>query len=356
MMELSKKEIIIVLGVQRSGTSAITKALSVLDTDLGSDLIDKHDIVNSTGFWEDSDIYELNKDILSYLGIEWSSLREVILDDFSDEKLESFATQAFEILSRKVKNDTVFVLKEPRITKLLSFWCYVFDKYNFSCRYVVALRKPNDVISSFSRLNGVMVSELESNADYVSLLWVSYLLMTLNIIANKRYIIVDYDELLENPKDVIFTISDVLNIPYDSEKLEIFCNEFLNKKLNHSVKMSYQISIADELYTILNKIKNNNYDFSIEKSIETIEKEYKKYCNFFFLIGDFKNKANRHSSRVKELEKELYLMNAHKDKVENINSKLEVNISESNEVITILNSKVDELSHMLKSKNDLIII
>lgn len=355
MMELSKKEIIIVLGVQRSGTSAITKALSVLDTDLGNSFIDKHDIVNSTGFWEDSDIYDLNKNILRYLGIEWSSLRDVNIDDFSNNELDNFATQAFDILSSKIKSDTPFVLKEPRITKLLPFWFYVFDKYNFSCKYVISLRKPNDVISSFSRLNGVMVSELESTPDYVSLLWVSYLLMTLDVIENEKYIIVNYDDLLTNPKEVIFTISEKLDIPYDNNKLDVFCEEFLNKNLNHSTKMNYQISISDELYTALNKIKNIEYDLSVEKTIEMIRTEYNEYRKLFLLIDNFKDKVNIKNSKVENLEKELYLMNAHNYKIQNSNYELENKISKNDKLIVDLNNKLDELRNLLSSKDDLII-
>jgi hypothetical protein len=53
------KKIIVVLGMHRSGTSALTRGLSTLGVGLG-DTLHPAGSDNPTGFWEDRDIIAFN--------------------------------------------------------------------------------------------------------------------------------------------------------------------------------------------------------------------------------------------------------------------------------------------------------
>ena len=66
-MDEVRKKIIVVLGMHRSGTSAITRGLQTLGVNLGSSLIPPDDN-NEKGFFEDIEINSFNNQLLSALG------------------------------------------------------------------------------------------------------------------------------------------------------------------------------------------------------------------------------------------------------------------------------------------------
>ena len=62
---------IIVMGVHRSGTSALAGALSMLGFHPGSSLLPAVQGVNNNGFFEDQRVVDLNDRILGVLGRDW---------------------------------------------------------------------------------------------------------------------------------------------------------------------------------------------------------------------------------------------------------------------------------------------
>ena len=68
------KKILIVLGMHRSGTSALTRGLQVLGVSLGDNLMPAFEGNNNKGFWEDLEIVSLNDALLAELGMSWHSL------------------------------------------------------------------------------------------------------------------------------------------------------------------------------------------------------------------------------------------------------------------------------------------
>ena len=67
------KKLIVVLGMHRSGTSAVVKALSCLGVDLGDDFMPSGDD-NPKGFFEDKAVNQLNIEMLEVIGQRWFSL------------------------------------------------------------------------------------------------------------------------------------------------------------------------------------------------------------------------------------------------------------------------------------------
>jgi hypothetical protein len=63
----------VVLGMHRSGTSAITRGLQALGVELGDRLM-PGDRYNPAGYWEDADIVDTNGRLMAALGITWHSV------------------------------------------------------------------------------------------------------------------------------------------------------------------------------------------------------------------------------------------------------------------------------------------
>ena len=89
-MQSESKQLIVVLGMHRSGTSAITRGLKVLGVELGDKLIAAVEGDNSKGYWEDSDLNTLNIEMLYSIGSDWHNLTPI--DHFDVEHYVKKAT------------------------------------------------------------------------------------------------------------------------------------------------------------------------------------------------------------------------------------------------------------------------
>ena len=78
------KRLIVVLGMHRSGTSLVTRAMRVLRAEAGSNLLPAADD-NPTGFWEDADVNKLNDDMLALVDGRWYDVSA--LDDAQASRL-----------------------------------------------------------------------------------------------------------------------------------------------------------------------------------------------------------------------------------------------------------------------------
>ena len=66
--------IVLVLGMHRSGTSALTGMLASSGLDVPVDLMDRpDDVINRKGYWESEGLMQLNDQLFSSLGLHWST-------------------------------------------------------------------------------------------------------------------------------------------------------------------------------------------------------------------------------------------------------------------------------------------
>ena len=77
LIESTDSRLVVVLGMHRSGTSAITRGLSALGVPLGNNLMPPMLNNNDKGFFEDLEINELNTELLTALNRDWDSLSRI---------------------------------------------------------------------------------------------------------------------------------------------------------------------------------------------------------------------------------------------------------------------------------------
>lgn len=157
----SKPEIILVLGMHRTGTSAITNLISSLDYDAGDNLMPA-DSDNKKGYWEDLDIYNLNNEILSFLFLTWEK-REALnyrkINILGDIVWEKFSNRAKSIVNKKLNLSDKIIIKDPRFSILLPFWKIIFKQLHVNTKYVISLRNPFDVAQSLKKRNGFPIEK-----------------------------------------------------------------------------------------------------------------------------------------------------------------------------------------------------
>src|SRR5262245_41143141 len=69
------RQAILVLGMHRSGTSALTRVFSLLGADLPKNLMAAAPSSNETGHWESLDLFVIHDELLTSAGSRWDDWR-----------------------------------------------------------------------------------------------------------------------------------------------------------------------------------------------------------------------------------------------------------------------------------------
>ena len=223
------KRIIVVLGMHRSGTSAIARSLKLLGADLGNRLMPPAASNNEKGFWEDADLNRLNIDLLDSISQNWDTLDIISDEEFKSDKLAAFRLRAVQLLREKTNLTHCFAFKDPRISILLPFWQNIFSKLNFAESYVISIRNPLSCVESLKSRD-----RFEREKSYY--LWLEHVVPSVMQTSRKRRVVVDYDRMMDMPSVEIMRIarSLKLNIENNTEELKEYEEGFLDKSLRHN--------------------------------------------------------------------------------------------------------------------------
>lgn len=243
----SRKRIVIVLGMHRSGTSAITRSINLLGVDLGRDLIPSG-FDNPKGFWEDAGVVDLNEKLLAVLGSGFLSISGGGFDFQASDALFELEVSAIALVLSKIENCQIWGIKDPRICRLLPFWQRVFEKLHIEDSYVVAVRDPVSVAESLSRRDGL----LNEKAYY---LWLEHVIPSVLLTSEKRRVFVRYDAMLESPAVELNKIADALYLPRPlAEDVIEFEQQFLDAGLRNYHHSTAELIGAADLPSIVKKL------------------------------------------------------------------------------------------------------
>ena len=224
-----EKSVVVVLGMHRSGTSAVTKGLEVLGVDLGPNLMPALPNVNDKGFFEDLEINAINVELLREAGQDWHTLAFVPSSDLLHERHAPLRLRAIEVLRTRFRNVDRFGMKDPRLCRLLPFWQQVFEHLRLKVYYVIVVRNPLSVARSLER-----VYKLPPEKVYY--LWLEHVLPSIRLTEGLPRVVVDYDVLMEAPEKQIARIARTLGIggALNRARLTEFTGEFLEERLRHA--------------------------------------------------------------------------------------------------------------------------
>jgi len=188
---------VLVLGMHRSGTSALAGALGAMGFDVGpDDDVMPADAGNPEGYFELLSVVRANDDLLAHFGGRWDSPPEFAPGWSEDDSAIEFVDAARAALSELFENDH-FLLKDPRISILLPLWRRIT---NDSGCAVVIVRDPLEVAASLTRRNGLPT--LTGLA-----LWAHYNRTMLRDLHGARVHVCNYADLVENPDGVLTDIA-----------------------------------------------------------------------------------------------------------------------------------------------------
>lgn len=146
------------LGMHRSGTSALARVLNLLDFHLGDSLLGARE-GNASGHWEPIPVIEINERVLAALGRTWSDLRQMQTDWLQNAEVRALLPEASLLLAHDYMPRDRWSIKDPRISRLLPFWLQAMSQESARCSAVISVRHPWEVAASLNRRDGIPLSQ-----------------------------------------------------------------------------------------------------------------------------------------------------------------------------------------------------
>lgn len=243
-MTVDKKRLVVVLGMHRSGTSAITRGIVALGARVGEDLV-PHNFDNPTGFWEDKAFVGINDRVLAEIGQSYESMALFPKGLATDERVSDLSREAEDLIKEKQSTSSLWVIKDPRGCRLLSFWKPIFSRLGVNVVYVIAARHPLSVAESLKARN-------QFPTQKALLLWLEHYVASVTGTHGDPRIFVDYDSLLDNPQQELERLARGLGISKSHQTatgIDSFISEFFSNDLRHTRYSAEALSQAPDILT-----------------------------------------------------------------------------------------------------------
>lgn len=222
----SERTCILVMGMHRSGTSALGGVLGLLGSALPAHLLEG-DGNNREGYFESAPLNALNSEILAALGSRWDDWRA--LDASADfPKRAAFEDRARNLLEKEFGSASQFVFKDPRNCRIGAFWRPLLREAR--CRVVAlhTLRNPWEVAASLARRDRMMTEE-------GLLLWLRHTLEAEWLTRDLPRFHTSYDLLMKDWRDLAERAAPALGLTWTHgpDEAAARINNFLARDLRH---------------------------------------------------------------------------------------------------------------------------
>ena len=217
----------LVLGMHRSGTSALARVLNLVGYAAPKNLI-KANKTNTSGHWESNRIARLDDLLLEDLGQSWFSWQPASLLDISTRRKAEFLEDVISTLHSEFSDAEYAVLKEPRICRLAPLYITALNNAGITLRVILPLRNPLEVMHSLQTRNGL--SQIEA-----ALLWLRYNLDAEYNTRDQIRCFVTYEQLLDGRVTCVRHIEGALdtNFPVPASDVAPQIENFLSEGLRH---------------------------------------------------------------------------------------------------------------------------
>jgi hypothetical protein len=295
---------VIVAGMHRSGTSAITRVVNFLGADIASTLLPATPGDNDYGYWESAAVVEIHDQLLRALGSAFDDpfpLPERWLDS-------SFARDAQHRLAQEIRKDfdgsRFFVVKDPRITRLLQLWLDLLEKLAIEPVVVIPVRNPLEVAASLGRREQYSVPSAQSLLLYVR----SYLDAELASRGRQR-LFVRYEQLLIDWRHFATALAITVGAPLQpltAEKAAAI-DEFLTRDLYHNRASREELARAPgiaatvvEMFDLLTEAAKTGDETSLRRSFDRLRETTSEATRLFqgVVLSD-RDRAQRQLGRLR---------------------------------------------------------
>ena len=196
---------LLVLGMHRSGTSAVTGALRLFGAELGTDLM-APGADNPKGFWEHAGVVAIHDRLLAALDRAWNDPRALPAGWQRADAAVAAAAELEDLLRAEFHAAPLWAVKDPRLCRLLPLWRPVLESMQVRPAAVFVMRQPREVAASLAKRN-------DWPMGLSRLLWIQHLLDAEEATRGIARNVLPYSRLLEDAEGALTAMFDHLGVP-----------------------------------------------------------------------------------------------------------------------------------------------
>jgi hypothetical protein len=221
---------IIVCGLHRSGTSAVTRLINLLGADIADDLLRKT-AHNERGYWESRALVRVHNRLLNAIDPTHDGPLDPIplrSDWPATAVAQAAKRQLTRIIEKEFADSSLFVVKDPRISRLLPLWVELLQDLGIAPVIVIPFRNPLEVAASLAERDQISLPQ-------ALLLYIHSYLETELASRTVRRVFVRYDHLLKHWQLFARRLSETSGglVPLPSEGVTKEIDNFLTTDLYH---------------------------------------------------------------------------------------------------------------------------
>jgi hypothetical protein len=218
---------ILVLGMHRSGTSALTGVLS-----LAGVTGPRHPILpdanNPKGYFESLSVNRFMESLLKAADSRWHDWRALNLKIIPAAALAQFQRTAVEIAKQEFDAAPLFALKDPRICRAAPFWIETFSEIDAEPLALIPLRHPHAVCLSLAKRDAMPY-------DKGAILWLRHVFDAERFTRGLKRAFVTFEAVREDPVGALGRVAASLGIgtQMDFAAVKAGSPDLLDEKLVH---------------------------------------------------------------------------------------------------------------------------
>jgi hypothetical protein len=221
--------VLFVLGMGRSGTSALTRVLSLCGATLPGAMIGSF-VGNPLGYWEPREVFHLDDAFLRRHGSAgYDPTLRLQEEDAVDAKDRAAWIAKIRAYLTTLPASPLVVIKHPPLVTLSELWFEAAPLAGFDIAAVIAVRHPQEVIASSASLGRLQTG---SSQELPAALWLKYNLLSERNTRGLPRVFVEYPNLLDNWRLEVKRIAAALPIDL-STRDDPAIEKYLQKDQQH---------------------------------------------------------------------------------------------------------------------------
>jgi hypothetical protein len=200
---------VIILGMHRSGTSALGGALEPLGLTVGKSVMSPKQ-ENPRGFYENNSLMEFHDKFLKSIRSHWRDITPVNQERFQGVAARRFQRKLLRLLTDEFGPDRPLI-KDPRMCRLMPLWIPLLQEHFPQARFILPIRHPVEVAYSLRQRGDVTLDEGLK-------LWVVHVLESERSSRPFSRLFTTYDQLVQSPVPTVLRLAKDLGL---SDKVDL---------------------------------------------------------------------------------------------------------------------------------------
>lgn len=273
----SSRVALLVLGMHRSGTSAIAHALNLLGAGLPKTVLGGG-LGNAQGHWESAALVQLHDEMLAAAGSNWADWRRI--DAGTLEKWRSRLIAAFE---SEFSGQDLLVFKDPRVCRFAGLYLSIFETMELQTVAVHVFRHPFAVADSLAKRNGY-------SRSFSSLVWLRHMLDAERATRSVRRTFISYEDFVANWRDELALLERhaEISIPVSSTQVEASIDRQVSPELSHHVYERGSIDRSSVLnewlartYRAFEQLREDPKNLAAQFTLDNLAKDFDRVAEPF---------------------------------------------------------------------------